>query len=246
MRAREPAHAHHLMGVRAVPVGGHRVRVRAAVRVHADGHVNCRVHAAALIALAAALCPAHAVAQGHGPVFGLSTPTLPEGGWSLDMAAMGRAIGTTASAMLRPMVSYGINEDLQLSASFPMPLYARDGVMPGRMSARMPATPDEEFTLGWCFSRMAPGVGSRLEGTAYLAFEYPTDAVRAGMRTSPGLTGALAYGYASRPVYAWVGGLYRRYMSPVGGSADHIGDLAMATLVLGYRPAPFRRDLPHP
>lgn len=30
-------------------------------------------------------------ASGHGPVFGLATPTNPKGGWSLDFNLMGRA-----------------------------------------------------------------------------------------------------------------------------------------------------------
>jgi hypothetical protein len=32
-----------------------------------------------------------ASASGHGPVFGLATPTNPRGGWSLDFNLMGRA-----------------------------------------------------------------------------------------------------------------------------------------------------------
>jgi hypothetical protein len=53
-------------------------------------------------------------------------------------------------------------------------------------------------------------------------------------------------GYASRTVYAWAGGLYRRYMTVTGENADHTGDLAMYSIVLGYRPPPFQEDWPHP
>lgn len=56
-----------------------------------------------------------AMGQGHGPVFGLSTPTIGRGGWSLDFTAMGRNTTTGALAMLRPMLSYGLTEDVQLS-----------------------------------------------------------------------------------------------------------------------------------
>lgn len=189
---------------------------------------------------------APALAQGHGPAFGLSTPTLGEGGWSVDVAAMSRIVDDRAMLMLRPMVSYGITEDLQISASFPMPLYVPQGAPPAHGMSRMPTTPDVEFLVGWRFHRQGTDIGSRFESTTYMGFDYPTDAVRAGVRTSPGLYGALVTGYASRTVYVWAGGLYRRYMSPVGDSADHLGDVAMYSLVVGYRPPAFQKDLPHP
>jgi hypothetical protein len=103
-----------------------------------------------------------------------------------------------------------------------------------------------EVLLGWRFHRRGPAVGARFETTAYAGLLYPTDAARGGVETAPGLYGALATGYASRSVYAWVGGLYRRYMTPAGAGTDHPGDLALYSVVLGYRPAPFRKDWPHP
>lgn len=149
-------------------------------------------------------------------------------------------------AMLRPMVSYGATEDLQLSASFPMPLYRGEGLRPTRAMTRMPAVSDIELTLGWRFHRQGTAVGARFESTAYVGFDYPTEPVSNGISTSPGVTAALVTGYASRTVYVWGGGLYRRYMSPNGPTADHVGDLAMYSLVLGYRPPFFREDYPKP
>jgi hypothetical protein len=107
-------------------------------------------------------------------------------------------------------------------------------------------TRDVELLLGWRLHRAGTGVGSRFETTAWVGFDYPTDAVRAGVRTDPGVVSALVTGYASRSVYLWLGGLYRRYMSPTGGTADHVGDLAMYSLVVGYRPPPFRYDYSKP
>ncbi|MGQ0640864.1 MAG: hypothetical protein ACT4P6_08890 [Gemmatimonadaceae bacterium] len=190
--------------------------------------------------------PTLAFAQGHGPVFGLSTPTLGRGAWSLDLTAMGRVLEDQQAAMIRPMLSYGIHEDLQLSASLPMPVYATQGLVPARVATRMPASPDIEFTLGWRFQRRELGIGTRFESTAYLAFDYPTDPSRVGLRTSPGFAAAVATGYVSRVIYLWAGALYRRYMSPIGATADHLGDLAMYSLVLGYRPAMFQHDYPKP
>jgi hypothetical protein len=186
-----------------------------------------------------------AVASGHGPVYGLATPTLGKGGWSLDLAVMGRE-GDARMAMLRPMLGYGITEDLQVSVSLPMPLYVPLGARPERMMAMMPGNRDVELLVGWRFHRNGVAVGTRFESTAYLGLLYPTDAERAGVRTAPGLYGAAVTGYASRTVYAWVGGLYRRYMTPSGARADHPGDLAMYSVVFGYRPSLFRKDYPHP
>lgn len=184
--------------------------------------------------------------SGHAPVYGLSTPTLPDRGWSVELTAMARLVGDRAATMFRPAVEYGITEDLQVSLSLPMPLYVEEGIRPVRMMGRMPATSDVEWTLAWRFHRQAPDVGARFESTAYLSFAYPTDAARAGVRTSPGFAAAVATGYASRSVYAWGGALYRRYMSPSGATADHLGDLAMYSLVAGYRPPFFRHDFPRP
>lgn len=199
---------------------------------------------ASTVALATA--PARAWSQGHGPIYGLSTPTLGAGAWSLDLGTMGRRTGGEWMAMFRPMLSYGITEDLQASLSLPMPLRTPQEARPARSTTRMPATPDVELLLGWRFHRDGTAIGTRFESTMYLGFDYPTDGTRRGVRTSPGLVGALVSGYASRSVYLWIGGLGRRYMTPSGPTADHPGDLGMASLVVGYRPPPFQRDYPHP
>ena len=187
-----------------------------------------------------------AAAQGHGPPYSLSTPTLAKGGWSLDIAVMGRVVGDNTVAMTRSMLSYGVTEDLQVSVSLPLRLYVPEGVPPVRGMSRMPMSPDVEVLVGWRFHRQGMAVGRRLESTAYVGLDYPTDAVRAGARTAPGWYGALVTGYASRSWYAWAGGLYRRYMTPVGPTADHPGDVAMYSLVIGYRPPPFQHDYPRP
>ena len=199
----------------------------------------------AIIVLAMAALPARGVSQGHGPIFGLSTPTLRKDGWSLDAGFMARLVGEHEMVMLRPMLSYGITEDVQVSASFPVPIYSRQGMMPARVAARMPAAPDIEFTLGWRFHRRELGVGSRVESTTYLAFDYPTDETRGGLRMAPGVAAALATGYVSRSIYVWIGGMYRRYVTPIGPTADHPGDLAMYSVVVGYRPPAFQHDYPH-
>lgn len=184
--------------------------------------------------------------SGHGPVFGLATPTLARHGWSVEVSAMGRRANAQTSVMLRPMIEYGITEDLQVSLSLPVPVYVPEAGRPVRTMMRMPATPDAEIVLAWRFHRDGVDVGSRFETTAFLGLTYPTDATRSGLGTAAGIWGAAATGYASRVIYAWAGGLYRRYQTPVGGTADHPGDLLMYSLVLGYRPPFFREDFPNP
>ena len=196
--------------------------------------------------LAAIALPRATLATGHGPVYGLATPTLGRGAWSLDVSVMNRNLGAKNMAMFRPLVTYGLTEDVQVSLSLPMPLYVPQGLPHARTMAMMPSNPDVELLLGWRFHRVGPAVGARFESTAYLGFDYPTDPVRGGARTSPGLYAGAVTGYASRSIYVWAGALGRRYMSPVGEATDHPGDLAMYSLVLGYRPTMFRKELPHP
>lgn len=201
--------------------------------------------AALLALLLSFVVSTSAFATGHGPVFGLATPTLGKRAFSLDVAVMDRLVGGKSSAMLRPLVSYGITEDVQTSISLPMPLYMPQGLPGARTMAMMPSNRDVEILVGWRFHRRGTGVGSRFESTAYLGLDYPVDFVRGNVRTSPGLAGALVTGYASRSVYVWGGALYRRYMSPIGDTTDRQGDVALYSLVLGYRPPAFRKDLPH-
>ena len=191
------------------------------------------------------MAPCPGVPQGHGPLYGLSTPTLGRGGWSLDAAPMGRFVAGGTAVMIRPMVSYGLTEDLQLSVSFPLSLYRDEGLPPVRGLTRMPMMRDAQAMLGWRFHRNAVSVGTRWESTAWLGFEYPTDDVRAGIETAPGAYAAAVTGYASRSWYVWAGGAHRR---AVGSGLDETrpGDTSMASLVVGYRPAAFRADYPGP
>lgn len=184
-------------------------------------------------------------AQGHGPVYGLSTPTLGRGGWSVDVAGMGRFFSGGRTLMLRPMLSYGLTEDVQLSASVPLPLKSDAAAPRVRAFTRMPASEDIELMVGWRLQRRGTGVGTRQETTLWLAADIPTDDARGGLDTAPTFSGSIVTGYASRSTYLWIGGAYRRSLAT--GPDDHrSGDGAMGSLVVGYRPRSFRRDYPHP
>lgn len=185
-------------------------------------------------------------AAGHGPLFGLATPTLSQGGWSLDWAIMWRNVEGESIIMTRPMIGYGITEDLLLSVSLPMPIRSLPGFAASRAMAMMPGAPDIEFLLGWRFHRQAVEIGARFESTAYLGFDYPTDNARNSIPTYPGLFGGLVTGYASRSIYFWGSVQGQRYMSPAGDNANNLGDQFMYSLVIGYRPPFFREDYPRP
>ena len=54
-------------------------------------------------------------------MFGAATPTLGRGGWSVDQAYTFRAADDADSQqMFKTMVSFGITETLQVSASIPV------------------------------------------------------------------------------------------------------------------------------
>ena len=103
-------------------------------------------------------------ASGHGPVFGLATPTNPEGGWSFDANFMGRG-GDGYGLMFRPALGYGLTENLKLSISGPVVLHA-EPFSPSRLSAFTSMSGDFEGVAIWRFHRQDTGIGSRFESAA--------------------------------------------------------------------------------
>ena len=194
---------------------------------------------------ATVVAPSRALASGHGPVFGGATPTLGKGGWSFDQAWMGR-LGEGPDGndqMLRSMISFGLTEDLQLSASLPIPL-TTGGPMPmGRMMAMMSGNREFEALAGWRFHRQAVGDGARFESTAYIGGTVPFESRRGGVRTAPSIYTTVASGYASRAHYFWASGGYQRYTAD---QSDRLGDVKLYSVVYGYRPKALRLDYPKP
>jgi hypothetical protein len=178
-------------------------------------------------------------ASGHGPVFGAATPTLGRGGWSLDQTwTIRTAEGADDQQMLKTMLSFGITENLQLSAS--VPLVMRDGgIGPARMMSMMSSDREIETLVGYRFQRHALGVGSRRESTVYVGGTAPLGTTRAGMRGNPSIEISAATGYASRAHYLWVGGGLQHFLPRSG---DRLGQTRLLTAVYGYRPAPLRAE----
>src|ERR1700694_2113211 len=105
-----------------------------------------------------------AQASGHGPVFGLATPTNPKGGFSFDTRLMGR-YGDGGGTMFRATLGYGVTEDFKVSVSAPV-LFQTEPFTPARVAPFTPMGGDFEGLAIWLFHRQDTGVGSRFETAA--------------------------------------------------------------------------------
>jgi hypothetical protein len=200
---------------------------------------------ALVVAVVLGLYPSMAVASGHGPLFGGATPTLGKGGWQLDQAWLGREgeVGAADERLLRTMISFGITEDLQISASVPIPLQTSRFMPVGRPMSLMSAERDFESMVNWRFHRRAT-TGGRFESTLVGGFMLPLRKYAPdGMPSAPSVSIAAVTGYASRAHYVWVSGGYQRRAENDG---SRMGDVTSVTAVYGYRPPALRLDYPKP
>ena len=196
--------------------------------------------------LAIGLLPATVLASGHGPLFGGATPTLGKGGWQLDQAWMAR-IGERHDAdeqMLRTMVSFGVTEDVQISASLPIPLQSTIYMPMGRMMSLMSAEREFETIVSWRFHRQPTKSGGRFESTVMGGVAVPLQKYAPdGMLMAPSVNFGAATGYASRAHYVWVAGGYQRRTEK---ERNRMGDVKYVSAVYGYRPKFLRLDYPKP
>jgi hypothetical protein len=193
------------------------------------------------VAIMLLLAP-HARASGHGPVFGLATPTNPKGGISADLTMMGRVGQGRNGAMLRGALGYGITENLKASLSAPL-VFTAEPLAPARMSAFTPMTGDIEGLLTWRFHRQDTGVGSRFESAVIGGVIVPGPQEMGGaLRNVEGGVGGFigaVTGFASRSNYFWIGGTYQRYVESNG---DRCPDLLAYSVAYAYRPRSWRTD----
>jgi len=214
---------------------------------HARSRTACLRRMIVVIATASCMAglPPAAFTSGHGPVFGITTPTNAAGGWSLDFGFMGRTGDGDDGAMTRAMLTYGFTEDVQLSVSAPLVL-ASAAFAPARGTAMMPGTGDFEAIGAWRFHRRGVAVGTRVETTAYGGVIVPGPQRPAGMvrdlQRAPGFYTAVATGLASRSHYVWGGIGYTRFGNRSG---DQRPDILSYSAVWGYRPPPLRKEYPN-
>lgn len=189
--------------------------------------------------------PAWVSASGHGPVFGMTTPTNAKDAWAIDFGVMGRTGEGDDSAMTRAMLTYGFTEDVQLSVSAPF-VFTSGSFAAARGTAMMPVSGDVEAIGAWRFRRQGTAVGTRIESTAYGGLIVPGPQKAVGrahdLRRAPGFYTAVATGVASRSHYVWTGIGYTRF---AGRDGDQRPDILSYSVVWGYRPPPLRKEYPH-
>lgn len=179
---------------------------------------------------------------GHGPVFGLATPTLPQGAWNLDLTLMS-VESEDRGAATRGTVRYGLTPHVQLNVSVPVALSKTDSPPNTRVGTMMGGMSDVEGMVIWRLHTLYPGVGKRFETTVIGGALYPATGARRGLDAGPGFQVAAVTGYASRTIYAWAGAGYQRYFD---ASGDRLGELAFLSAVTAWRPPVFQGDYPKP
>jgi len=195
-------------------------------------------------ALAATLTLAQlGAAADHGPVFGLATPTNPQGGWSFDLGVNGRGGTGGIASTLEAELSYGLTPDLKLSISAPF-VFQADPYARSSVTANTPISGDFSGLAWWRFHKKE-FAGKRIESTAVAGVLVPGSQQQSGLyrglNSGPGYLVGAVTGIASRSQYVWVGTSYQRYAESKG---DRRPDLLTYTAVYGYRPFSWRTDYP--
>ena len=194
-----------------------------------------------LAAVGAIVAPGFVYASGHGPVFGLATPTNPRGGFSFDTSLMGR-YGDGGGTMFRATLGYGVTENFKISVSAPG-LFQTEPFTPSRLAAFTSMGGDFEGLAIWRFHRQDTGVGSRFETAVIGGLLVPgpqnEGGTLKGLHSGPGGLAGIVTGIASRSHYAWAGVTYQRYAE---SDRDRKPDLLFYSLAYAYRPPSWRTD----
>src|ERR1700681_3094187 len=123
---------------------------------------------AVLVLLAVMTLPGYGFADGHGPVFGLATPTNSKGEWSFDSGVFGRSNSSDSEASFRELVGYGFTPHLTLSFTAPA-VIGSASLTPTRIQPGA----DFDAKLAWRFQHRATKVGMRCESTAFAGLVVP-------------------------------------------------------------------------
>src|SRR3984957_18702956 len=125
-------------------------------------------------------------AADHGPVFGLATPTNPQGGWSFDLGVNGRS-GTAST--LEAELSYGLTPNLKLAVSAPV-VFQADPYPRSSVTANTPSSGDFSG-LAWYRFQRKDFAGKRVESTAVSGVLVPGPQPETGLYR--GLNSGLGY-----------------------------------------------------
>src|SRR5271170_3532734 len=100
-------------------------------------------------------------AADHGPVFGLATPTNPQGGWSFDLGVNGRS---GMASVLEAELSYGLTQNFKLAVSGPV-VFQPDPYPRSSVTTNTPISGDFSGLVWWRFQKK-DFAGKRIESTA--------------------------------------------------------------------------------
>ena len=176
-------------------------------------------------------------ASGHGPVFGLATPTNSQGEWSFDEGIFARSTDLGTQASVRELIGYGLTPHLTVSLTLPAVL-GNTNLPPTRIQ------PGDDFETGvaWRFLHNATKVGTRIESTAFASVIVPgpQSSSRGVAQTNhaPGVMAGAVTGMASRSNYLWLGGTFTKFADQDGNWRPEVLDYS---LVYGYRPPKWRK-----
>lgn len=190
-----------------------------------------------LLSLLICLCVSPgARADGHGPVFGLATPTNSQGEWSFDTGVFGRANDFGSQASFRELIGYGFTPHVTLFVTAP-------GVAGDLLLTPTRIQPGADFdaTVKWRFQHRATKVGTRIESTLFAgaAVPGPQSAFPKVITTNtPGMMVGAVSGLASRSHYIWLGAAFTKFYEHSGSKRPDVLDYS---LVYGYRPPKWRR-----
>jgi hypothetical protein len=177
-------------------------------------------------------------AAGHGPIFGLATPTNSQGEWSFDSGIFGRSSDVGSQASFRQLIAYGVTPHVTLSSTAPIVI----GDTPLTPTRIQPGA-DFDGTVAWRFHHNTTKVGTRFESTAFagLVVPGPQSGVKGLFFNSHGpgnMLGAVS-GIASRSHYFWLGGTYTKFYESGGERRPDVFDYS---LIYGYRPPQWRKE----
>jgi hypothetical protein len=190
-----------------------------------------------VLAIAVLVLPCSMLADGHGPVFGLATPTNSKGEWSFDSGVFGRDNATDSQASFREQVGYGFTPHVTLFFTAPA-VFGNVRLTPTRIQ------PGEDFDakLAWRFQHRATKVGARFESTAFVGLAVPGPQSGftgiAHITNAPGTMFGAVTGMASRSHYIWLGATFTKFYEHNGDRRPEVFDYS---LVYGYRPPKWRR-----
>ncbi|HET7106018.1 MAG TPA: hypothetical protein VFI38_04350 [Candidatus Acidoferrum sp.] len=190
-----------------------------------------------VFAIAVLAWPFAALADGHGPVFGLATPTNSAGEWSFDTGVFGRTNDSGSQASFREQIGYGFTPHVSLFFTAPA-VFGSASLTPTRIQPG----DDFEAKLAWRFQHRATKVGTRFESTAFASLVAPGP--QSGFRgianttNAPGTMFGAVTGMASRSHYIWLGATFTNFYQHNGDKRPNVLDYS---LVYGYRPPKWRR-----